>query len=123
MGTTQLERLENPTDADGVAYHGLITAMEAVDHPDDPPTELAEIAGRLRLRRDDRRVLRWVVHDGDAMIGHVVLVLPDIDNQHLALSNVLCVGGSWVAPAAAMDAGRWEEITRLAAEAVATFGK
>jgi GNAT superfamily N-acetyltransferase len=89
MGTTQLERLENPTDADGVAYHGLITAMEAVDHPDDPPTELAEIAGRLRLRRDDRRVLRWVVHDGDAMIGHVVLVLPDIDNQHLALSNVL----------------------------------
>ena len=89
MGTTQLERLENPTDADGVAYHGLITAMETVDHPDDPPTELAEIAGRLRLRRDDRRVLRWVVRDGDAMIGHVVLVLPDIDNQHLAISNVL----------------------------------
>ena len=89
MGTTQLERLEDPTDVDGVAYHGLITAMETVDHPDDPPTELAEIAGRLRLRRDDRRVLRWVVHDGDAMIGHVVLVLPDIDNQHLAMSNVL----------------------------------
>ena len=89
MGTTQLERLEDPTDVDGVAYHGLITAMETVDHPDDPPTELAEIAGRLRLRRDDRRVLRWVVRDGDAMIGHVVLVLPDIDNQHLAMSNVL----------------------------------
>jgi len=89
MGTTQLERLEDPTDADGVAYHRLITATEAVDHPADPPTELAEIAGRLRLRRDDRRVLRWVVRDGDAMIGHVVLVLPDIDNQHLAMSNVL----------------------------------
>ena len=89
MGTTQLERLEDPTDADGVAYHRLITATEAVDHPADPPTELAEIAGRLRLRRDDRRVLRWVVRDGDAMIGHVVLVLPDIDNQHLAISNVL----------------------------------
>jgi 2-dehydro-3-deoxyphosphogluconate aldolase/(4S)-4-hydroxy-2-oxoglutarate aldolase len=41
----------------------------------------------------------------------------------LALSNVLCVGGSWVAPAAAMNEGRWDEITRLAAEAVATFGK
>jgi GNAT superfamily N-acetyltransferase len=89
MGTTQLERLENPTDTDGVAYHRLIRAMEVVDHPDDPPTELAEIAGRLRLRRDDRRVLRWVVRDGDAMIGHVVLVLPDIDNQHLAMSNVM----------------------------------
>jgi len=41
----------------------------------------------------------------------------------LALSNVLCVGGSWVAPASAMNEGRWDEITRLAAEAVATFGK
>ncbi len=41
----------------------------------------------------------------------------------LALPNVLCVGGSWVAPASAMNEGRWDEITRLAAEAVATFGK
>lgn len=41
----------------------------------------------------------------------------------LALPNVLCVGGSWVAPAAAMNEGRWDEITRLAAEAVATFKK
>jgi GNAT superfamily N-acetyltransferase len=89
MGTSQLEQLENPTDADGVAYHQLITAMEAVDHPDDPPPELAEIAGRLRIRRDDRRVLRWVTRAGDTMTGHVVLMLPDIDNQHLALSRVL----------------------------------
>ncbi len=88
MGTTQLERLENPTDADGVAYHRLITATEAVDHPADPPTELAEAAGRLRLRRDDRRILRWVVRDGEAMLGAAVLMLPDIDNQHLAVSNV-----------------------------------
>jgi GNAT superfamily N-acetyltransferase len=88
MGTTQLERLENPTDADGVAYHRLITAIDAVDHPDDPPAALAEIAGRLRLRRDDQRVLRWLVRAGDAMIGHVLLVLPDLDNQHLAISNV-----------------------------------
>ncbi len=41
----------------------------------------------------------------------------------LALSNVLCVGGSWVAPAAAMAEGRWDEIARLAGEAVATLGK
>lgn len=88
MGTTQLERLENHTDADGVAYHRLITATEAVDHPADPPTELAETAGRLRLRRDDRRILRWVVRDGEAMLGAAVLMLPDIDNQHLAVSNV-----------------------------------
>jgi 2-dehydro-3-deoxyphosphogluconate aldolase/(4S)-4-hydroxy-2-oxoglutarate aldolase len=41
----------------------------------------------------------------------------------LAQDNVLCVGGSWVAPAKAMNEGNWAEITRLAAEAVATFGK
>src|SRR5690242_21742013 len=89
MGTTQLERLEDPTDADGVAYHRLITATEAVDHPADPPTELAEIAGRLRLRRDDRRVLPWVVRQGDAMGGDGLLVPAGIDHQHLAMSNVL----------------------------------
>ena len=49
----------------------------------------------------------------------------DVKNaaEFLALPNVLCVGGSWVAPASAMNEGRWDEITRLAAEAVATFGK
>jgi 2-dehydro-3-deoxyphosphogluconate aldolase/(4S)-4-hydroxy-2-oxoglutarate aldolase len=43
--------------------------------------------------------------------------------EFLALPNVLCVGGSWVAPPKAMSDGNWAEITRLAAEAVATFGK
>ncbi len=40
------------------------------------------------MRRNDRRVLRWVVRGGDAMVGHAVLALPDLDNQHLAWSNV-----------------------------------
>jgi 2-dehydro-3-deoxyphosphogluconate aldolase / (4S)-4-hydroxy-2-oxoglutarate aldolase len=34
--------------------------------------------------------------------------------DYLALPNVACVGGSWVAPAAAMKAGQWAEITALA---------
>lgn len=38
---------------------------------------------------------------------------------YLALPNVLCVGGSWVAPAAAVRAGDWAEVARLAAEAAA----
>ncbi|MBP1807591.1 bifunctional 4-hydroxy-2-oxoglutarate aldolase/2-dehydro-3-deoxy-phosphogluconate aldolase [Rubellimicrobium aerolatum] len=38
---------------------------------------------------------------------------------YLALPNVLCVGGSWVAPAAMVRAGDWAGITRLAAEAAA----
>ena len=39
--------------------------------------------------------------------------------EYLALSNVACVGGSWMAPAELVDAGDWAEITRRAAEAAA----
>ena len=39
--------------------------------------------------------------------------------EYLGLPNVMCVGGSWVAPKALMQAGDWAEITRLAAEAAA----
>ena len=37
---------------------------------------------------------------------------------YLSLPNVLCVGGSWVAPKNLMDAGDWDGITALAREAV-----
>lgn len=39
--------------------------------------------------------------------------------DYLSLANVLCVGGSWVAPKALMEAGDWAGITRLATEAAA----
>jgi 2-dehydro-3-deoxyphosphogluconate aldolase/(4S)-4-hydroxy-2-oxoglutarate aldolase len=38
-------------------------------------------------------------------------------SDYLSLKNILCVGGSWVAPKEAMAAGDWAAITRLAAEA------
>lgn len=37
--------------------------------------------------------------------------------DYLSLKNILCVGGSWVAPKDAMAAGNWAAITTLAAEA------
>ncbi len=37
--------------------------------------------------------------------------------DYLALSNVVCVGGSWVAPSDAVRAGDWGRITELAREA------
>jgi 2-dehydro-3-deoxyphosphogluconate aldolase/(4S)-4-hydroxy-2-oxoglutarate aldolase len=43
--------------------------------------------------------------------------------DYLALANVLCVGGSWVAPADAVRAGDWSRITRLAREAAALAQK
>ena len=39
--------------------------------------------------------------------------------DYLSLPNVICVGGSWVAPAAMVRSGDWAGITRLAAEAAA----
>jgi 2-dehydro-3-deoxyphosphogluconate aldolase / (4S)-4-hydroxy-2-oxoglutarate aldolase len=39
--------------------------------------------------------------------------------QYLALPNVLCVGGSWVAPGDALAAGDWPRITALARTAAA----
>ncbi|MCB1449863.1 MAG: bifunctional 4-hydroxy-2-oxoglutarate aldolase/2-dehydro-3-deoxy-phosphogluconate aldolase [Nitratireductor sp.] len=37
--------------------------------------------------------------------------------EYLALPNVACVGGSWLAPQALVDAGEWEKIEELAREA------
>ncbi|NQX10253.1 bifunctional 4-hydroxy-2-oxoglutarate aldolase/2-dehydro-3-deoxy-phosphogluconate aldolase [Microbacteriaceae bacterium VKM Ac-2855] len=39
--------------------------------------------------------------------------------DYLALPNVACVGGSWLTPQAAIDAGDWAGITRLSSAAVA----
>jgi len=43
--------------------------------------------------------------------------------EYLALPNVACVGGSWVAPQGAMDQGDWNRITALAREAVEKSGR
>ena len=43
--------------------------------------------------------------------------------DYLGLSNVLCVGGSWVAPDALVQAGDWAGVERLAAEARAALEK
>lgn len=39
--------------------------------------------------------------------------------SYLSLPNVVCAGGSWVAPKSAVEAGDWAEIERLALEAAA----
>ena len=43
--------------------------------------------------------------------------------EYLALANVACVGGSWVAPQGAIEAGDWARITTLARKAVADSGR
>ncbi|GGE44907.1 bifunctional 4-hydroxy-2-oxoglutarate aldolase/2-dehydro-3-deoxy-phosphogluconate aldolase [Actibacterium pelagium] len=46
-------------------------------------------------------------------------VTPQNAPDYLALSNTMCVGGSWVAPKKLVLAGDWKAITELAAEAAA----
>jgi 2-dehydro-3-deoxyphosphogluconate aldolase/(4S)-4-hydroxy-2-oxoglutarate aldolase len=43
--------------------------------------------------------------------------------EYLALPNVFAVGGTWLAPAEAVAARRWDEVERLAREAVAAAGR
>jgi 2-dehydro-3-deoxyphosphogluconate aldolase/(4S)-4-hydroxy-2-oxoglutarate aldolase len=46
-------------------------------------------------------------------------ITPQNAPSYLALPNVLCVGGSWVAPKDAVVAGDWTRIEALAREAAA----
>ncbi len=46
-------------------------------------------------------------------------VSPKNAKTYLGLPNVICAGGSWVAPKAAVTSGNWAEITRLARDAAA----
>ncbi len=46
-------------------------------------------------------------------------VSPENAKTYLGLPNVICAGGSWVAPKAAVTSGNWAEITRLARDAAA----
>ena len=46
-------------------------------------------------------------------------VTPENAPGYLALANVVCAGGSWVAPRAVVQAGDWAAVTRVAAAAAA----
>lgn len=46
-------------------------------------------------------------------------VTPENAIDYLSLANVVCAGGSWVAPKALVQAGAWDEIESLARDAAA----
>ncbi|MGZ8227092.1 MAG: bifunctional 4-hydroxy-2-oxoglutarate aldolase/2-dehydro-3-deoxy-phosphogluconate aldolase [Methylococcaceae bacterium] len=45
-------------------------------------------------------------------------ISPENYKAYLSLSNVACVGGSWLAPANAVKAKNWDKVTELAKQAV-----
>ena len=58
---------------------------------------------------------------GEAMFCPTGGVSLDNAGAYLAEPNVLCVGGTWIAPLDLIRAGNWAEITARAAAAVAAF--
>lgn len=46
-------------------------------------------------------------------------ITPSSYKDYLALSNVDCIGGSWIAPTDAMEQGDWQRITQLCKDAIA----
>lgn len=46
-------------------------------------------------------------------------ITPDTAPRYLALPNVACVGGSWLAPATDLREGRWDQIRERARQAAA----
>lgn len=46
-------------------------------------------------------------------------ITPETAPEFFKQKNVVCIGGSWLTPKAAIDAGNWGELTRLAREAAA----
>lgn len=61
----------------------------------------------------------WAGPFGDVMFCPTGGVSSTNATTFLALSNVACVGGSWLTPAAAVASGDWNRITALASEAAA----
>lgn len=59
---------------------------------------------------------------GDVLFCPTGGVSAENARDYLKLSNVVCVGGSWVAPADAVAAGDWARVEALAREAAAIRG-
>jgi 2-dehydro-3-deoxyphosphogluconate aldolase / (4S)-4-hydroxy-2-oxoglutarate aldolase len=110
----------------------LIEASQAADFPFLPGVMTA--SELMRAREAGFRYCKLFPAQqagGTGMLRAMHSVFPDVgfcptggvhqDNapEYLALPNVMCVGGSWVAPAALMQAGDWLTIRKLAQQAAA----
>lgn len=109
------------------ATDDLLAAAEAADLPLLPGAATASEAMRLLARGYD--MLKFFPAEaagGAAALKALGGPLPQISFcptggvsaanavEYLALANVVCVGGSWVAPQALMEAGQWDRIEALA---------
>jgi GNAT superfamily N-acetyltransferase len=65
-----------PTAAQIRAWHSIVTAAQACDHPDEPAQTLEQTAGRLTTPPLNSRLLLWTADDHGVMAGVAYLRLP-----------------------------------------------
>lgn len=94
---------------------GVATGSEIMAAQEDGYTQLkffpALQAGGVPMLK------AWQGPFGDVQFCPTGGVSPANAREFLALSNVVCVGGSWLTPADAVQSGDWERISQLAREA------
>ncbi len=108
----------------------LLAACEKADLPLLPGAATASEAMRLLARGYDMlKFFPAEASGGAPALKAIGAPLPQISfcptggvslqnaDSYLSLSNVICAGGSWVAPNALVQAGKWSEIEALAKEA------
>ena len=91
---------------------GVATSSEIMAAMDDGLSELkffpAVQSGGIQMLK------AWQGPFGDVRFCPTGGISPANAAEFLALSNVVCVGGSWLVPASAAEAGNWSQITELA---------
>lgn len=118
------------------ATDALLDACEAFDLPLLPGAATASEAMRLLSRGYDMlKFFPAEASGGTPALKAIGAPLPQITFcptggvspanalDYLSLGNVICVGGSWVAPKGLLAGGRWDEIESLARAAAATGGQ
>ena len=96
---------------------GIVTPSEVMNLLEKGITEMkffpAEAAGGIPMVKSIGGPLPQVTFCPTGGVN------PKNAGDYLALKNVACVGGSWMAPADLVDAENWDEIKRRTIEAVA----
>ena len=91
---------------------GVATSSEIMMAQEDGFTELkffpAVQSGGIQMLK------AWQGPFGELRFCPTGGISPGNSAEFLALSNVVCVGGSWLVPASAVESGNWSLITELA---------
>lgn len=99
-------------DLDLPLLPGVATSSEIMMAQEDGFTELkffpAVQSGGIQMLK------AWQGPFGELRFCPTGGISPGNAAEFLALSNVVCVGGSWLVPASAVESGNWSLITELA---------